>query len=111
MNEHLKLLRWMMPVLLLLVVGCSSEPGGHPLVGKWRAVLKSPGGELPFGLLIEEQDGHLYAYALNGEERAPFSEVAVNGSQIEMSFAWYDAEIRADLEPLTATSSNVSRTT
>jgi thiol-disulfide isomerase/thioredoxin len=98
MNRFLKHARWVVIGLLVLLTGCGSETDGKSLAGEWRAILRSSGGELPFTLLIEERDGRLYAYALNGTERAPFSDVQINGHQVEMAFAWYDAEIRADVE-------------
>ncbi len=87
---------------LAALVGCerAAEPvvaAPPDLTGTWRAVLASPGGELPFRLEIE-RDGESYrAAAVNGEERAPFSHVAVDGRQVELGFSWYDAEIRAEL--------------
>ncbi len=89
-------------VIALALVGCerTAEPvvaAPPDLTGTWRAVLASPGGELPFRLEIE-RDGESYrAAAVNGEERAPFSHVAVDGRQVELGFSWYDAEIRAEL--------------
>ncbi len=87
---------------LAALVGCerAAEPvvaAPPDLTGTWRAVLASPGGELPFRLEIE-RDGESYrAAAVNGEERAPFSHVSVDGRQVELGFSWYDAEIRAEL--------------
>ena len=69
------------------------------LVGEWRAVLGSPGGELPFGLLIEQKGETLAASALNGPEAAPFSGVTIAGSQITFEFSWYDSRIEAELDP------------
>lgn len=95
----MRILRWALFVLATLVAACQPATHEHPLVGEWRTILRSPGGELPFTLLIEEQDGRLQAYALNGEERAPFSDVRIDDHHVQMAFAWYDAELRADLEP------------
>jgi thiol-disulfide isomerase/thioredoxin len=53
----------------------NSTPRGGRLLGTWRAVLASPGGELPFTLEIAEIAGELSAVAISGDERAPFSEV------------------------------------
>jgi len=77
------------------------EPEGPPpppaAVGEWRAVLQSPGGELPFTLQITQTDGQLSAMAINGEEQVAFGEVLQSGRKIELRFPWYDAEIKADL--------------
>jgi len=67
------------------------------LAGSWRAVLQSPGGALPFGLEVVEDTatGELKAFAINGEERAPFSGVSIDGDTVEFSLDFYDARIRA----------------
>ncbi|MEM7588145.1 MAG: TlpA disulfide reductase family protein [Acidobacteriota bacterium] len=69
------------------------------LVGSWRAVLSSPGGELPFTLSIqgESEAGELTAVAHNGAEEAPFSRVERSASRVTLHMDWYDAEITADL--------------
>ena len=97
--------RFVLVALSLLIAACNT-PDNEPvastnppvdLSGEWRAVLSSPGGELPFTLEITH-DGETYsAHAINGEERAPFSHVTQNGSQVILSFSWYDAEITARL--------------
>lgn len=67
--------------------------------GTWRAVLGSPGGELPFTLrLANEEGGGLVAHALHGAEAAPFSGVEQEGSTVVLRFSWYDSEITAELE-------------
>lgn len=83
---------------LLLSTGCAPadlEPAD--LVGDWRAVLASPGGELPFTLTVEDDGGWLRAVAINGEERAPFSAVRIEGRQVIFELDVYDAEITADM--------------
>nr|HRC86231.1 TlpA disulfide reductase family protein [Thermoanaerobaculia bacterium] len=93
-----RLVPWLLSSLAL--VACSSPPASTPsLVGIWRAVLTSPGGELPFGLEIQEQNGKLQGAALNGEERAPFSRVELQGRQAVLAFDWYDSRIEASLSP------------
>jgi hypothetical protein len=53
----------------LVVVALASCGGQSPppvevdLGGEWRSVIESPGGELPFGLRIVEQDGTKLAVA------------------------------------------------
>jgi len=42
----------------------------HDLAGQWRGTLECPGGELPFGLSIEEpRPGELVGWLINGPER------------------------------------------
>ncbi|MFK7956457.1 MAG: TlpA disulfide reductase family protein [Lysobacterales bacterium] len=95
-----------MVVLVLSMLGCSSEDNASgsgtestsapvSIAGQWRAVLTSPGGELPFELVIgnDQSSGHV----LNGEEVVPFSEVTRDGQHIEMTYRWYDSEITAEV--------------
>ncbi len=93
--------------LTLIGVGCSEQAPPPPpkqsmpaklgLAGQWRAVLTSPGGELPFALTIEERGDQLQAIASNGSERVAFSNVIVDGNDVELGLRWYDAEIKATL--------------
>ncbi|MEM7351419.1 MAG: TlpA disulfide reductase family protein [Acidobacteriota bacterium] len=71
----------------------------HSLEGVWRAVLASPGGELPFTLRIEPEAGGLKAIAENGPEEVPFSSIEQDGERVVLHFEWYDSEITADLAP------------
>lgn len=68
------------------------------LVGDWRAVLASPGGDLPFTLQIgRDASGDLYATAVNGAEEAPFSSVTLEGDRVVLDIDWYDSTIEARL--------------
>jgi thiol-disulfide isomerase/thioredoxin len=69
---------------------------GAGVAGTWQATLASPGGELPFGLIIEAgPGGALIASALNGPEKVPFSSVKIDGRSIALRFDQYDSEIDA----------------
>ena len=65
--------------VLLLIVGaisCGQEIKESDLIGTWRVVLDSPGGELPFILVVSNpQQEKLTAVVRNGEELLPFSTV------------------------------------
>lgn len=78
---------------LLAAPGCGSGPGS-PLEGTWRAVLTTPGGELPFLLEIHAQG----ALIRNGPEVVPFSSVERDGSQIVLRMEGYDSAIHATWE-------------
>lgn len=66
--------------------------------GSWRAVLQSPGGELPFGLELNHKSDSSYAvYAINGEERLPLDDAVVNGDSIRISMDIFDAVITAHI--------------
>lgn len=94
------MLRWKslvlsLPALLALAAaGCRSP---HSLAGTWRAVLASPGGELPFTLQIVPTSGSWRAVVINGAEEAPVSAVTVAGSDVTLRFDGYDSRIVARL--------------
>lgn len=69
----------------------------HTLAGDWRAVLGSPGGELPFTLRLHDDEGQWVATALTATEAVPFSGVEQDGDRVVLRFAWYDSEITAQL--------------
>ncbi len=86
----------------LLTSGCTSPPAQEDPVeidirGTWRAVLASPGGELPFALDISEQGSGLAAVAKTAEEDVPFSSVSLDDRQVILAFSWYDSEITAEV--------------
>jgi thiol-disulfide isomerase/thioredoxin len=85
-------------VLLLAPAGCrlaTSEPAD--LAGSWRAVLGSPGGELPFTLRITREGEALRATIGNGSEAAPVSSVERHGRHVLLRFDGYDSRIVARL--------------
>ncbi len=80
------------------MTGCASPATEHlEFAGVWRAVLASPGGELPFLLEIERDDqGGLQAVVVNDNERVPTSRVVTgDGGRLTLHFDWYDSEIEA----------------
>ncbi|HSR68931.1 MAG TPA: TlpA disulfide reductase family protein [Acidobacteriota bacterium] len=84
-------------ILILLAVGpaCQSRP--RLATGTWRAVLQSPGGPLPFSLVVEGRPGDYSAYALNGPEKVPFSSLQVRDDQVRLRIDGYDSEITAGM--------------
>src|SRR5258708_3743389 len=80
----------------LALIGCRAEtPKPAAIEGTWRAVLLSPGGELPFTLRITRRGGGFDAVVVNGAERAPVSAVHVTGDSVTFRFDWYDSAILA----------------
>lgn len=94
---------------LALLAACSRAPeessqpapsdASSPLAGAWRAVLDSPGGELPFTIVMSDPDAEPPAFAVSAGEHAPFSDVRVEGDEVTLEIAWYDARITAALAP------------
>lgn len=67
------------------------------IVGPWRAVLQSPGGDLPFTLEIRPREAAIPAVIVNGDEEAPTSALTIDGRRIRIEIKWYDARIEASL--------------
>ncbi len=95
----------LIPLVLLNLAcgtGVEDEPTAPPVAaqpaGDWRAVLASPGGELPFRLQItDDGTGGLEAVAITGAEAVPFSGVEIDADQVVLRFEWYDSEIEASM--------------
>ncbi len=91
------------PLIACFLMACGSDFHFHSaktpsLVGEWRAVLTSPGGELPFTLRIREVSGQLVAAAVNAGQEALLTGVKQQGQRVVLEFAWYDSEITAELD-------------
>lgn len=64
--------------------------------GKWRAVLQTPGGGLPFHLTIQKsQENELEVSLLNGEESISLPNTTISGDTIKFWMHIFDAEIIA----------------
>jgi thiol-disulfide isomerase/thioredoxin len=84
-------------LLAITLVACRRAEPASPVAieGTWRAVLTSPGGELPFSLRITRRGDALNAVIVNGAERAPVSAVSIAGAEVTLRFDWYDSAINA----------------
>lgn len=86
----------------MAVVACSrtGAPGGVAAerikAGTYRVVLQLPGGELPFGLDLEHQGPGWTGFLINGPERLEVSEVAVEGSRLDMKMPGYENRLTAE---------------
>jgi thiol-disulfide isomerase/thioredoxin len=83
---------------LLFSIAChhAEHPQQPPSIeGTWHAVLTSPGGELPFSIIVASHEGMLKAVVANGEERAPISGISVSNTFVTFRFDWYDSSIHA----------------
>lgn len=73
-------------LLVAALTGCGSsrlEPGTY------RAVLTVPGGELPFGFELAQEQGAWVAYLVNGEQRVRVTDVQVKRGRIAMTMPGY----------------------
>ena len=87
--------------LFLSLVSCNQSEinvtDSHGIIGKWRGVLQSPGGELPFGIEITEENGTYTTKILNGPERVDTSNTTFENNQLQIDMSWFDAVIKAQL--------------
>ncbi len=65
-------------------------------MGTYRVVLQTPGGELPFGLELKQQDSQPVGYLINGPERLQLSDVKITGSHLEIRMPGYENVLTAD---------------
>ncbi|MDF1839445.1 MAG: DUF3472 domain-containing protein [Planctomycetota bacterium] len=87
------------------------KPGGsepdlvtEPILGSWRAVFESPGGELPFEMEFSQgpgdQDGSAYSVVIrNGREAIAGSQVSLSNGMLTIEVEPYDSRIIAAVAP------------
>jgi len=66
-----------------------------PPPGRYRAVLDSPGGELPFAIDLEQAGDGYRAYVVNGGERSAVDLVHVAGTRLTLEWPVYGNRIEA----------------
>ncbi|WP_080058671.1 peroxiredoxin family protein [Spirosoma aerolatum] len=81
----------------LITVGFGQVSSVKP--GQYRAVLKTKGGDLPFGLSIQPGSAtNTYTvFALNGNERLPLDAATVQGDSIRIPNALFESELVAKI--------------
>ncbi len=82
-----------LPVVLCLACTATNTPR----TGPWRAWLDSPGGELPFGFELTSTDGEWAARIVNGPERLEIDDVRIDGDELTLRIAHYDATVEVTL--------------
>ncbi|WP_461075816.1 peroxiredoxin family protein [Spirosoma flavus] len=95
-----------LPLLLLQLLAwptVSSCQSTSPIVkpGTYRAVLKTPGGPLPFGLDIQPKSGDAKTYsvfALNGQERLPMDDATIQGDSLRIPMTLFESELVAKID-------------
>jgi peroxiredoxin len=73
-----------------------TSSGNDVKLGTYRVVLRTPGGELPFGLELKRQGSGLVGYLINGQERLQLSDVRITGSHLEIRMPGYENVLTAD---------------
>jgi thiol-disulfide isomerase/thioredoxin len=79
-----------------LITACGSrsrelEPGTY------RAILELPGGELPFGLDVAQEEEGVVLYLVNGEERVRVTDVAVAEGRLTATMPGYENTLTAEI--------------
>jgi thiol-disulfide isomerase/thioredoxin len=85
-------------LVLLIAVGIAAcNPRVEaPSLGLYRAVLRLPGGETPFGLEIAQEQQYVL-YLINGAERTRVSNVKVAEGELFAMFPGYENSLRATM--------------
>ena len=82
--------------ILFAAWGC--RPRSHELEpGSYRAVLQSPGGELPFVLDVAREESGLVLYLVNGKERVRVPEVVVEAGKLTARMPGYENALTATI--------------
>lgn len=87
-----------LPVILLLIMACSSSEKTGISTGTWRAVLELQGQELPFTFDLEKKEDQYVAWIRNGQERLYLDEVEVTADSISMNVHIFDAVFKAAIK-------------
>ena len=85
--------------LLFVVIGIAAcnPRSDAPQVGLYRAVLRLPGGDAPFGLEVAKEQQQYVLYLINGAERTRVNKVKVLDGELSASFAGYENSLRAEV--------------
>jgi peroxiredoxin len=68
-----------------------------PQLGLYRAVLRLPGGDAPFGLEVAQEQQQYVLYLINGAERTRVSDVKVKNGELTAMFPGYENTLRATM--------------
>jgi len=87
-------------LLIATAMACSGQSESTTVTpGQYRAVLKTRGGDLPFGLDIQPGQAAGYTvFALNGSERLPMDPATVQGDSIRIPMALFESELVAKID-------------
>jgi thiol-disulfide isomerase/thioredoxin len=89
-------------IIFLSTIACTGQSAPATVKpGQYRAVLKTPGGELPFGLDIQPtaNESNTYkVFALNGNERLPMDRATVQGDSLRIPMTLFESELIAKID-------------
>jgi thiol-disulfide isomerase/thioredoxin len=78
----------------IVVAGCNPRVD-TPRLGAYRAVLRLPGGDTPFGFEVAQEQQRYVIYLTNGTERTRVSNVQVAAGELTAVFPGYENSLRA----------------
>lgn len=81
---------------LVTLTGCG-RPADEPQPGVYRATLRLPGGEAPFGLEIEQQNNRFVLYLVNATERTRVDNVTLANGELTATFPGYENTLRTKM--------------
>jgi thiol-disulfide isomerase/thioredoxin len=81
--------------VLAVAGGCARSRDLQP--GSYRAVLDVPGGELPFGLDVAQEESGLVLYLVNGEERVRVPDVTVSEGRLSATMPGFENTLTAGI--------------
>lgn len=82
--------------LLATVAGCG-RPVDAPQTGTYRASLKLPGGEAPFGLEVAQENNRFVLYLVNAAERTRVDNVTLADGELTAVFPGYENSLRTKM--------------
>ena len=82
---------------IAIVLAACNPRVDAPVLGVYRAVLRLPGGETPFGLEIAQEQQKYVLYLINGAERTRVSNVKVADGEMLAMFPGYENSLRATM--------------
>lgn len=91
------LLRAVLAALAIGIAACNPRVDA-PQVGLYRAVLRLPGGDAPFGLEVAQEQQQYVLYLINGAERTRVSDVKVTDGELTAMFPGYENTLRAKMK-------------
>lgn len=80
----------------IAIAGCNPRVD-TPQLGVYRAVLRLPGGDTPFGFEIAQEQQQYVIYLTNGTERTRVSNVKVAQGELTAVFPGYENSLRATM--------------
>ena len=80
---------------MMLAASAAARAADQPRTGLWRAWLDSPGGELPFGLVLAHGSDRWQAWLVNNPESIEVPVVTWNGRELVLDMDYYDSKITA----------------